>query len=172
MNDTTKPSRVGSRIAYILAAYGVALVFFTLFRVANTVVYLSSHDVDLQGLYYRALLKGVQFDSLVSCFVLAVPLLLVLVGEIAHINRRWYYMIAHCWVCTFFIICFFACAADIPYYNYSFTHLDAFAVQWGDEAGAVLSMIVSEPSYIAFFFVFVENFRVTARKTGIFETGK
>ncbi|MBQ9546652.1 MAG: sulfatase-like hydrolase/transferase [Bacteroidales bacterium] len=155
---TQKPlnnSRPGSRILYILAAYAVAILFFTIFRLANTLVYCSSHPTDLEGLYGKALVMGWRFDTLVSCFVLALPLLWVLVGEMTRIGARWYYAVPHYLLCSLFTVCFFACAADIPYFNYFFTRLNAYAADWGDDAGIVIDMIVSEPSYIGFFFAFV-----------------
>lgn len=150
-----KDSSAGSRILYILAAYGVAILFFTLFRLANTIVYCSAHPTDFEGLYGKALVMGWRFDTLVSCFVLALPLLMVMVGEMTHIRARWYYAIPHYLICTLFTVCFFGCAADIPYFNYFFARLNAYAADWGDDAGLVIDMIVSEPSYIGFFFIFL-----------------
>lgn len=151
-NENSKP---GSRIAYLFAAYIVAIIFFTLFRLVTTMVYCSAHPTDFEGLYGQALFMGWRFDTVVSCYVLLIPLLLVLVGEFAHINKRWYYLVVHLFVSILFTVSFFACAADIPYFSYFFTRLNVYAVQWGDEASMVLDMIVSEPSYIGYFFLFL-----------------
>ena len=155
MKTTYETSKPGSRIAYLLVAYLVAIVFFTLFRLVTTVVYCSAHPTDFEGLYGQALFMGWRFDTVVACYVLLIPLVLVLIGEFAHINRRWYYLVVHLFVSIFFTLSFFACAADIPYFTYFFTRLNVYAVQWGDEAAVVLDMIVSEPSYIGYFFLFL-----------------
>ena len=55
---------------------------FTLFRVAETLVYGSL--VTVQGvtgsLYLTALWKGFRFDTAVSTYILALPLLLIVIG--------------------------------------------------------------------------------------------
>lgn len=154
-NQRERTGRSCNRWVYLVYAYVVAILFFLLFRLINTWVFCSSHDVQMDGLYWRALLKGWQFDTLICSFMLAVPTLMILVGEWCHIRRQGFYAVAHWLIVTLFIVCFFACAADIPYFNYFFTHLNAFAIDWGGDAGIVIGMIVKEPSYILFFFLFL-----------------
>lgn len=145
-----------AKLKYLLGAYVIGILYFLLFRLVNTWVFCGGHpDVTMDGLYGHALLVGLWFDTAVSCYMLALPLLLLIVGELARIKSKGYYAVAHHVIVTLYIVGFFACAADIPYFNYFFTRLNAVALNYEDDLGVVVDMIVKEPSYIGFFFVFL-----------------
>lgn len=145
------------KIKYIFWAYVIGILFFTMFRLVDTLVFCLGSAVppDMEGMYYKALFMGWRFDTVVSCYILAIPLLMVIIGQWARIKARWYYAVAHHWTVTWFIISFIACVSDIPYFLYFFTRLNAMALNWGDSLSIVVDMIVKEPSYIGFAAVFV-----------------
>ena len=145
------------KIRYILYAYLIGILFFTLFRLADTLVFClgSDNPPDLEGLYWKALIMGWRFDTLVSCFILAIPILMILIGVWTRIKAKAYYAVAHHIIVTLFILSFVACAADIPYFLYFFTRLNAMVVNWIDSPATVISMIVKEPSYIGFSLLFI-----------------
>ena len=145
------------KLRYILYAYLIGILFFTLFRLADTLVFClaSENPPDLEGLYWKALIMGWRFDTLVSCFILALPLIMILIGVWTHIRAKAYYAVAHHFTVTLFIISFVACASDIPYFLYFFTRLNAMVVNWIDSPATVVSMIVEEPSYIGFALLFI-----------------
>ena len=107
-----------SNYKYILAAYAVGIVVFTLFRLLNTWVYCHNATAvpDFEGQYFQALVMGWRFDTVVSCYILALPLLMMIVGELAHIKARGYYLTAHIIVVTLYTVAFFACAVDVPFF--------------------------------------------------------
>ena len=86
-----------ARYNYILITYLIGIAIFTLFRLANTLVYCLGGDSwpDFEGQYLQALVMGWRFDTVVSCYILALPLLLMIVGELAHIRAKGYYLAAH-----------------------------------------------------------------------------
>lgn len=147
----------GARYNYLVCIYLAGIVFFTLFRLAETAVYYSMSETpaDFGGLYFHALWNGFRFDTAVSCYMLALPLLMMIVGELAHIRKRWYYATAHYLLMVVYTVAFFACAADIPYFCYFFQRLDAASLGLTDSFGTAVSMIVSEPMYVAYLGVFV-----------------
>lgn len=146
-----------ARFNYIILVYLAGIVVFTMFRLAETVAYCATTEGsdDFGGLYWKALWTGFRFDTVISCYVLAVPLLLIIVGEMARIRKRWYYTIIHYLIMVLYTICFFACAADIPYFCYFFNRLDIVALSWVDSFGVMVSMIVSEPRYVIYLAVFL-----------------
>ena len=146
-----------ARFNYLLCIYLAGIVFFTLFRLVETVAYCATTEGadDFGGLYGKALFIGWRFDTVVSCYILALPLIMVIIGELARIRRKWYYAIAHYFAMVLYTICFFACAADIPYFCYFFNRLDVVALSWADDFGTSVSMIVHEPMYILYLGVFV-----------------
>lgn len=140
------------RLNYLLTSYLLGIIIFTLFRVVNTLVYCNGCEnwPDFEGLYPKALLMGWRFDTVISCYFLALPALMLIVAELAHIRSKVYHQIIHHIIVTFYIVGFLACAADIPFFNTFFIRLDAVATQEADSIGIIANMIVSEPRYIAF----------------------
>ena len=145
------------RLTYLLISYLLGIVVFTLFRVVNTLVYCNGCESwpDFGGLYPQALFMGWRFDTVISCYFLALPALMLIVAELAHIRSKIYHQIAHHIIVTLYIIGFFACAADIPFFNTFFIRLDAVATQEADSLGIIANMIISEPRYIVFLFAFL-----------------
>ena len=140
----------GSRYGYILITYLIGIVLFTLFRVVNTLVYCTGADTwpDFEGQYAYALYMGWRFDTVVSCYLLALPLLLAIIGELAHIRARGYYLTMHIITVTLYLLAFFACAVDVPFFSYFFTRLNAVAMNQVDSVGIILHMILTEPVYL------------------------
>ena len=147
----------GVRYGYILIVYAIGIVIFTLFRLLNTLVYCSGADVppDFEGQYFQALVMGWRFDTVVSCYILALPLLLMIVGELAHIRAKGYYLSIHILIVTLYILAFFACAVDVPFFSYFFTRLNAVAANEIDSFALIADMILSEPVYILALLAFV-----------------
>ena len=79
-----------ARFNYLICIYLAGITFFTLFRIAETVVYCNHTEGpdDFGGLYWKALWTGFRFDTTVSTYIIALPLLLVIIGELAHIRKR------------------------------------------------------------------------------------
>ena len=115
-----------ARFNYLVCTYLAGLGFFTLFRIAETVVYYlhSGVAVASAGGLLHALWTGFPFDTVVSCYILVLPLVLLAVGETAGIGRRWYYATVHYIAMSLYTVAFLACAADIPYFLYFFQRLD------------------------------------------------
>ena len=147
-----------SRLSYIFAAYFIAILCFFIFRVLNVMVFCFStedQDVHLDWQLFKAFVLGWRFDTVVSAYILALPLIFVAVGDIANIKNKVYYRVIHIFVCLCFSVSFFLCAADIPYFNYFFTRLNVMALTWIDSLNFVVNMIVQEPSYFVYLFLFL-----------------
>ena len=145
------------KLKYIFWAYLIGILFFTMFRLVDTLVFCLGSEVppDMEGMYYKALFMGWRFDTVVSCYILSVPLLLIIFGLWCRIKAKAYYAVAHHFTVILFIISFIACAADIPYFLYFFTRLNAMALNWNDSLSIVVDMIVKEPTYIGFAALFI-----------------
>ena len=98
---------------------------------------------------------GWRFDTVVSCYLLTLPLMMMIVGELAHIKARGYYRTAHIILVTLYIVAFFACAVDVPFFSYFFTRLNAVAANEIDSFGLIADMILSEPVYLLGLLAFV-----------------
>lgn len=143
--------KTSARYNYIIFAYLIGIAVFTLFRLAGTAVYLAANPSahDFGGLYWHALLMGWRFDTAVSCYLLALPALMMIIAELAHIRSKAYHLVAHHLLLIGYIVSFFACTADIPFFAYFFTRLNATAINEIDSFGIIAHMIISEPMYLA-----------------------
>ena len=146
-----------ARFSYILIVYLLGIVYFTAFRLVETWAFLanSAEPIDMKGLFGYALYTGWRFDTLVCCYILALPLLMMLIGEFTRWRARWWYKVAHYFINVCFTACFFACAADIPYFCYFYSRLDVVSLTWGDTPGMVVSMIFGELEYVLALIAFI-----------------
>lgn len=149
--------RKSTRFNYLLVAYLIGIFVFTIFRLVNTWVYCSkaASMPDFDGLYGRALLMGWRFDTVVSCYLLAIPALMMVAGELAQIRKLWYYNIIHILLVTGYLVAFFVCAVDVPFFSYFFTRLNAVPMNEMDSLDLVLDMIFSNPVYVLAFIGFL-----------------
>lgn len=146
-----------ARFNYLLIVYLLGIVYFTVFRLVETWAFLSNSadPIDMKGLFGYALYTGWRFDTLICCYILALPLLMMLIGEFTRWRARWWYKVAHYFINVCFTACFFACAADIPYFCYFYSRLDVVSLTWGDTPGMVVSMIFGELEYVLALLAFV-----------------
>lgn len=146
-----------ARLDYLLATYLVGIVIFTIFRLINTLVFCINSDPwpNFEGLYGRALLMGWRFDTVVSCYLLAIPAILMVMGELARIKKEWYYWIIHVMLLVGYLIAFFACTVDVPFFSYFYNRLNAVSANEIDSFGMVVDMIFSDPVYVTGFVAYV-----------------
>ena len=146
-----------ARFNYLLIVYLLGIAYFTVFRLVESWVFLSgaTEPVDTKGLFGYALYTGWRFDTLASCYILALPALMMLIGEFARIRARAYYKVAHYFINVCYTASFFACAADIPYFCYFYSRLDVVSLTWGDTPDMVVSMILGEWEYVLALLAFV-----------------
>ncbi len=146
-----------SKFNYLILIYLSGIAFFTLFRIAETIAYCATTEGpdDFGGLYLHALWNGFRFDTAVSTYLLALPLLLLIIGEMTRFRKRWYYAVIHYMLMTFYTVAFFGCAADIPYFCGFFTHIDVAALGWLDTFGTLTSTLFGDPINIMYLVIFI-----------------
>ena len=135
-----------------LAIYSVALLFFLFWRTLLfiEVVFVGGESIKDNSLseIAQSFLNGLRFDSVISCYLIALPFLLlslsVLVKSMSNIfSKSAYYLIL-----ISFSLAYFVCAADIPFFIQFFNRFDITAFQWIDSPKFMFSMIAKEPRYI------------------------
>ena len=79
---------------HFLGAYTVGIMVFTLFGLLNTWVYChnAAPMPEFEGRHFHALVKGWRFDTVVSSYILSLPLPMMIVGEPAGIESRGYHL--------------------------------------------------------------------------------
>ena len=154
-SDMEKKHR-GSPFTYLLITYLLGMSIFTSFRLANTLVFRIHAGPEHWGaMLWKAFAMGLRFDTVISCYILALPLVGIMAGYMCGIRSNRYYRCWHSLIVLLFLTAFLACAADIPYFNYFFSRFNVSAFSWIDSIPFVTKMIVEEPAFILYLFLFL-----------------
>lgn len=145
---------------FILSHYLLGLLFLFCFRLILFYTHTSAHptaDFSETCLIKRAFSIGLQFDSVVLGYILALPLLISLIHSFFGRGVKIYKWISlFIYVLTF--ISFFISAADVPYFNYNFARISAVVFESASDSKIIFSMIIEEPTYAIFFLVWLVMF--------------
>lgn len=148
---------IKSVLRYVLTIHISALLLLSVFRfillLSNT-TNLNDESVTLNTIT-TALTKGIWFDNVIACYISILPLFALLVlGFCKQLNKISIKIFNSYYIILFGLV-FAISASDIPYFNYFFKHLNASIFNWKEEGGSALQLVVQEPSYYMYFFIFV-----------------
>lgn len=147
--------RVPAYIKYLFLVYLSAIGFFTLFRLAFLLAHLPiASEVPLKILAY-SFLMGYRFDTAVTCYILSMPMILLVIFSLVKININKQFTITNYYFVIVFSFSFLVCGIDIPYYTHfgsKFTHSALF---WFDTPGFILKLIFTSPVYWLYFLFFI-----------------
>lgn len=130
-------------IKSIFKIHFLSLIIFSVFRVILLFANRSNWNFNLSDVG-NALIMGVRFDTVINCYILALPTLTFLILFIIKrksllINRILYYYCA-----IVFTVAFLISAVDIPYFNQFFSRLDKGVFQWIENPAFILEMIAKD----------------------------
>lgn len=104
-----------------------------------------------------AFVRGLWFDNVVGCYILVVPLVVLLVTAVLGYYRKWLRKFAAVWMSVLYLLAFAVSMSNIPYYAYFAKNINSSIFNWFSYAGTTAGMVVGERSYwlyIALFFIF------------------
>jgi phosphoglycerol transferase MdoB-like AlkP superfamily enzyme len=96
-----------------------------------------------------AFVKGVWFDNVTACYVMALPLLTLWIASLFAYSSKWLSWFCTIWFGVLYTIVFSLSAANIPYFCYFFQPINTSIFQWFGYAGTTAGMVVGESSYWA-----------------------
>ena len=144
-------------LLFIIAVYGIGLIFFTFFRLL--LLWRQWHQMadlpDQISLLWHSLWMGWRFDTVISGYILAFPLLLLFAASLLKAGRRILMTAAAVWIAVLYSAAFFACAADIPFYHQFHSRLTVASLNWAGDTGFVVGMILGEPDFFIYFLLFL-----------------
>ncbi len=137
--------------------YFISILFFTVFRIIF--VYTSKELLpDLSDLNYyliSAFEVGWRFDTVISCYILAFPFLVLSFLNLFKINSLITIRIIKFLTALIFIFAFMLCAVDIPYFKYNFSRLTVAVFNWVDTPEMMIQLMFSEFSYVIYLMLFI-----------------
>lgn len=147
-------------LLYLLSLHTLALVLLALFRLVFFLCVRHQLTPDVAGhplLVATAFVRGLWFDNVIGCYILALPLVVVCVAGCIGWWRGAMYRAINVWFATFYALVFMASAGNTPYFDYFSKMLNASIWNWAEYGGTTLGMIFGEASYylhIALYFLF------------------
>ncbi len=143
-------------LRFLLLYYMTGLFFFFLFRLALFCFHwpASQQFTEDRPMIITSFLKGVQFDTPVMGYMLALPLLTLAIHSFFKSTKN-IYPLVKVYLFTLMSIAFFICAVDIPYFNYNAARITNVIFNWTSNSDMVFSMIREEKSYWGFAILFV-----------------
>lgn len=140
-------------VAFLLCIHLSGLFVMSLFRVVQ---YVALRDMSQGGgAVVPAFVRGLRFDNVVGCYILAVPLVVVVAAAVAGSYHRLWRKLAAVWCGVFYVLVFAVSAANIPYFRYFFRNINSGIFEWFGYTGTTAGMVVGERSYIGYILLFV-----------------
>jgi phosphoglycerol transferase MdoB-like AlkP superfamily enzyme len=141
---------IPKHLRYIFTIYFWGLVFFGGYRLVLLLVNLKLLSGVPAGVVAKALGMGLRFDTVVSGFLLALPLLVLSVTAGFRRESKLVYIIISAFLWLAYSISFFGCAADIPYFAHYYSRLTVAVLQWTDTPGFMAKMVLQDRNYYPF----------------------
>ncbi len=140
----------------IFKVYGIYILFFTLFRLILLATEWGVNPA-LENIEFQMLIKsfwmGWRFDTVISSYLLALPLILLFLEEVT--KKKIWVKLAFSWMSIFGILSLLVHAADIPFFGQFYSRFNTAAFAWVDSPSFVAKMILTEPKYWLYIFIFI-----------------
>ena len=119
-------------LRYLISIHILGLFFFSLFRLVLLVQGFGYIDETSRkfGIIAEAFLRGVWMDNVVACYILLLPLAICSLSAVFNCYNRNIYRGVNIFFCIFYGVAFTISAADIPYFDYFFKHINASIFNW------------------------------------------
>ena len=142
-------------LGYVLGAHVLVLLLLSFYRLVEFGVLRGMMSSKGEASVLTAFVKGVWCDNVIACYILIVPLALLLVAA----TMGWYpkalRRFAGIWLGVLYALVMAISASNIPYFAYFFKNIDASIFGWFGYAGTTAGMLVGERSYLVYFLLFL-----------------
>lgn len=130
-------------IKQILKIHLLSLSVFTLFRI---VLLFSNKDSWGNSILeiLQSLWMGLRFDTVINCYILALPSLIWMLIYIMGKSYRIINHLLYVYCAVLFSLAYIVSGFDIPYFNQFFSRLDKVAFQWIDSPMFILEMVTKD----------------------------
>lgn len=144
------PQKTPFFIPFILTIYFNSILLFGILRLVliKYSSYEGIHLLDLTTL--EAFLIGIQFDSVILAYILTIPLILLFLQSIFHIQKKAIVRFVTYYLTVTIPLLFFITIADIPYFRFFNNRISEASLQWLNSPDIVFEMIYSNPETLIF----------------------
>ena len=143
-----------AHLVYLAGAYLAGLAIFTVHRlVLFHAVRDRARDIPT-GVLLRAFWMGARFDTVVSCYLLFLPLVVLTLAAALGLRSRSWGRHAGTLLGLGYGMAFFAGAADIPFFEYFFSRLTVASLTWTETPGFMLKTVLETRGYYPYIALF------------------
>ncbi len=132
----------------IIKIYLLSIGFFSIFR---GIIFISQIiNPETKASFpdsFMAFLMGIRFDTVVSCYILILPFVVLFLLSFFNKIPKTVFQIIFGFIILFFSISFLVCCTDIPYFNYFYSRFSIAAFQWLETPDIMFKMIFQERQY-------------------------
>lgn len=148
-------TRIPRPIVFLFLSYLSGIVIFFLFRLVLILINASAvKEIPLIDILL-AQFMGYRFDTVISGYILVVPMVLFLLSGIIPAVKKGVAAISFFWISFFYLISFFICAADIPYFLQYNTRITFAIFNWTDTPGIMLKIVFQDIRNYPYLFIFL-----------------
>jgi len=147
-------------VLWLAIIHVMALLFFSFFRLVEFVS-LHSQIAHYDASSLGAFVRGVWFDNVIACYIMVLPLVVVLVSAIIGWSRHWFRRGVTIYFSVLYAIAFMPSAANTPYFAYFFKNINSSIFGWFGYTATTVGMLMEEKSwwlYIALYFIAITVF--------------
>ncbi len=149
-------------IKFLLAHYVVGIILFFLFRVLLYLTFTAEHGTNVineseSDLLIKSFLIGIQYDSVIMGYILALPTLILSVLYFIKPKAN-IYKYLNLFIYLLIFIAFYFSSADIPYFNFNFARISAVVFEQTKNASTTFKMIIEEPRFAIYILVWFISF--------------
>lgn len=144
-------------LRYLLSVHVLALLILSIFRICLFITNISQVGTtdNKSTLFIQAMLKGVQFDNVIACYIIVLPLVILSIVTLFNKISSTLLNVINIYFIILYFFVFALSAADIPYFSYYFNHIGASVMNWMGFGGTTANMILQESSYYVYFALFI-----------------
>lgn len=149
-------NKIPTSVGFILSVYLSGILFFAIIR---AYFYWSFSEALINvptSIVFRSFLVGLRFDTVVICYILALPILLFIIAPFisASAQKRLFNFILS-FIVLLFSIAFLISFANIPFYQNYHLPINKAALHWSNDVGFSVSMILQDIIMVRFLILFV-----------------
>lgn len=141
---------------YVLGIYITGIIFFTIARIALIISFISINETYTfqNSTLLKAMAMGFRFDTVISCYILILPVLLLCIGAFLKKGNTPICKFVMWWSLVLYIVSFIFTSANIPYYLQFNKPINASIWNWLTEPRFVLKMMFYEASFLIYILLF------------------
>lgn len=141
---------------FLLCLHLLGLLFLTLFRCVEYAALSGTMSAAQdEASAWGAFVRGVWFDNVVGCYILIVPLVVVLLAACFDRLQSGWRRFAQWWFVVFYVIVLAISTSNIPYYAYFAKNINSSIFNWFGYANTTAGMVVGESSYWLYIALFI-----------------